>query len=64
MAEPSPTFLEDAAIDCGSTTFDGASTLATHVKRVANRVAKEFCRLLGVEVRGTDATVSFTLPAA
>jgi hypothetical protein len=56
--------IEDAAIDCGSVTFGGASARTNSIKREAYEVAGQFRRAVTVEVSGNDVIVSFTLAAA
>jgi hypothetical protein len=68
MAQPTPIIpireqLEDAAIDCKSIKFAGASDRLTPIKRVAHEVAGELRRVVTVEVSGKDVIVSFMLAA-
>ena len=64
MPVPARQQLEEAAIDCGSVTFHGASSVADRIKRVAFEVAEQSRRLVTIEIDSGDVVVSFYISAA
>jgi hypothetical protein len=53
--------LEEAAIDCKSMTFHGASARVDQIKRVASEVAGQFRWTAMIEISGSEVVVSFFL---
>jgi hypothetical protein len=56
--------LQEAAIDCKSMTFHGASARVDQIKRVAFEVAGQFRRTVMIEINGSEVVVSFFLSLA